>query len=354
VTNGPDRPGGATAELARPVFDHLADLTDQHGIFEHALLTVPRREHGYCVDDVARGLVVTCREPRPGPVVDRLRERYLSFVLHAVSDDGRCHNRMGSDGRWNDDAGLGDWWGRAAWGLGVAAAISPGVGARARALSGFRILAQKRSPSPRSMTFAALGAGELLRTRPDEPAARKLLQDLVADVDAAAAGVGSGDPAWPWPEPRLRYANGAVAEALLIVGEGLSDPAVSARGLGLLEFLMRVEVRDGHLSVTPVTGRGPDDLTAGFDQQPIEVAAIADACATAYRVTGDPRWLVGINLATRWFLGENDSMTPMYDPVSGGGYDGLQADGPNLNQGAESTLAMLSTLQHAQRLSEMR
>ncbi len=103
-----------------------------------------------------------------------------------------------------------------------------------------------------------------------------------------------------------------------------------------------------------MVGRGPDDLTAGFDQQPIEVAAIADACATAYRITGDPRWLVGINLATRWFLGENDSMTLMFDPVSGGGYDGLKSDGPNLNQGAESTLAMLSTLQHAQRLSEMR
>ena len=349
-----DRSGGASAELPRPVFDHLAALTDEHGLFEHALLTVPRREHGYCVDDVARGLVVTCREPGPGPVVARLRDRYLAFVLDAVSGDGRCHNRMGSDGRWSDDAGLGDWWGRATWGLGVAAARSPGAGARARALAGFRILAQQRSRSSRSMTFAALGAGELLRARPDEPSARKLLQDLVVDVDAEASSAGSGDPAWPWPEPRLRYANGAVAEALLLAGEGLSDVTVVARGIELLEFLLQVEVRDAHLSVTPVIGRGPDDLTAGFDQQPIEVAAIADACATAYRITGDPRWLVGINLATRWFLGENDSMTLMFDPVSGGGYDGLKSDGPNLNQGAESTLAMLSTLQHAQRLSEMR
>jgi hypothetical protein len=353
VTDVPDRSGGTAAQL-RPVFDHLAALTDDHGLFEHALLAVPRREHGYCVDDVARGLVVTCREPAPAPVVARLREHYLSFVLDAVSDDGRCHNRMGADGRWSDDAALGDWWGRAAWGLGVAAARSPGVGARARALVGFRILAQQRSPSSRSMTFAALGAGELLRARPDEPSARTLLQDLVADVDAAATSAASRDQAWAWPEPRLRYANGSVVEALLLAGEGLSEVTVVARGLELLEFLMRVEVRDGHLSVTPVLGRGPDDLTAGFDQQPIEVAAIADACATAYRITTDPRWLVGINLATRWFLGENDSMTPMYDPVSGGGYDGLEPNGPNMNQGAESTLAMLSTLQHAQRLREMR
>ena len=40
----------------------------------------------------------------------------------------------------------------------------------------------------------------------------------------------------------------------------------------------------------------------------------------------------------------------MIDPVSGGGHDGLEADGRNENQGAESTLAMLSTLQQASRL----
>jgi len=36
--------------------------------------------------------------------------------------------------------------------------------------------------------------------------------------------------------------------------------------------------------------------------------------------------------------------------VSGGGHDGLEAGGRNENQGAESTLAMLSTLQQASRL----
>jgi hypothetical protein len=36
----------------------------------------------------------------------------------------------------------------------------------------------------------------------------------------------------------------------------------------------------------------------------------------------------------------------MIDPLTDGGYDGLQADGANINQGAESTLAMVSTMQH--------
>ncbi|HEY5848877.1 MAG TPA: hypothetical protein VIT42_19010 [Microlunatus sp.] len=333
----------------RPVFDHLDALTDDRGLFEHALHANPRIEHGYCVDDAARGLVVTSREPNPGPVVQRLHHRYLSFVLDALSGDGTCHNRMDSGGRWSDEPGLGDWWGRALWGLGVAAALSPATGQRARALTGFRVAAQQRSPHTRASAFAALGAGELLRSRPAEPAALALLDHVVGTL-----GRQPSTGAWPWPEPRLSYANATLAEALMVAGEALADEAVLARGLELLTFLMRVEVHQTHLSVTPVGGRGPGDRGPGFDQQPIEVAAIADACAAAYRITADPRWLTGVDLACRWFLGENDAMTIMFDPTTGAGYDGLERAGRNDNQGAESTLAMLSTAQQARRIHELR
>ena len=43
---------------AMPVFDHLDALTDVYGLFEHALYATPRTEHGYCVDDNARALLV--------------------------------------------------------------------------------------------------------------------------------------------------------------------------------------------------------------------------------------------------------------------------------------------------------
>ncbi len=333
----------------RPVFDHLDALTDERGLFEHALRATPRPEHGYCVDDAARGLVVTCREPNPGRVVQRLHHRYLSFVLAALTGDGNCHNRMDTDGRWSDEPGLGDWWGRALWGLGVAVARSPAAGQRARALAGFRVAAQQCSPHTRASAFAALGAEELLRARPAEPAALTLLEHV-----ARTLGRQPSTDVWPWPEPRLRYANATLAEALLVAGDALVDDAILARGLELLMFLMQVEVRDSHLSVTPVAGRGPGESGPHFDQQPIEVAAIADACASAYRITADPGWLSGVDLASRWFLGENDSTTVMFDPATGGGYDGLQPAGRNDNQGAESTLAMLSTAQQARRVEELR
>jgi hypothetical protein len=171
-------------------------------------------------------------------------------------------------------------------------------------------------------------------------------------ITAAAATIGRPalDTPWPWPEPRLSYANAVLPDALLAAGAALRAPSLVADGLGLLGWLLDGQTRDGHLSVVPVGGRGPGEPRARFDQQPIEVAALADACARAYLVAGRRRWAEGIELAAAWFLGVNDSGTPMHDPIGGGGFDGLEPNGRNENQGAESSLALLSTLQQARGL----
>ena len=140
-------------------------------------------------------------------------------------------------------------------------------------------------------------------------------------------------------------------QALIAAGTLLERPEVVADGLTLLRWLLDRETVHAHLSVTPAAGAGLRDRGPAYDQQPIEVAAMADACARAALATGDSRWSHGIDLATQWFAGDNDSEVVMWDPDTGGGYDGLQAAGPNLNQGAESTLALISTLQHAHRLA---
>jgi hypothetical protein len=336
-----------TPLLFRPVpapsFGHLARLSDDTGLFEHARHAVVRREHGYCTDDVARGLVVTSREPDPAPAVLRLAETYLAFLTHA-QDDGAFHNRLGYDRRWTDGPGLGDWWGRALWGLGTAAARSPAGWIRAEAREAFDRGAVRRAPSPHAMTFAGLGAAEILRGDPgDKPAAR-----LLADA-AAAVGWPDSDPMWSWPQPRLSYASAALAEVVIVAGQHGGDVALRAAGLRMLSWLREIQLVDGRLSVLPAAGwerRGP---RRRYDQQPIEVAALADAYATAAEATGDERWRLGVRQAVGWFLGDNDGGTVMWDPATGGGYDGLTPRGPNVNQGAESTLALISTLQHARR-----
>jgi hypothetical protein len=210
----------------------------------------------------------------------------------------------------------------------------------------FERAAKARSPWPRAMAFAAVGAAELLSVEPGNSAALRLLADYAATV---ATPETKSD--WPWPEPRLTYANAILPEAMIAAGVALDDPDLKQRGLDLLEWLLDYETNDGHLSPTPVGGRGPQDSRPAFDQQPIEVAALADACARAS--SADPRalWPDGIRSCAAWFQGANDSGLVMWDTETGGGFDGLLGECVNLNQGAESTLAVIATLQHAQHFS---
>jgi hypothetical protein len=324
---------------------HIFRMSDEVGLFEHAEGAVPRREHGYCVDDVARGLLVLCREPSPSDEVVELAGRYLAFLAHAQGPEGRFHNRLGFDRRWHDQPTAGDWWGRALWGLGAAVSGSPAPWIRQSALLLFERGAGLRPIHLRSMAFAALGAAAVLTVDPAHAAAAALLTDTVLGIGAPVA-----DRDWPWPQPRLGYANAILPEVLILAGSLLGDETALARGLDLLGWLVDRESLGGHFSPAPVGGRGPGDERPGFDQQPIEVAALADACASAFAATADPRWRAAVHRAADWFGGRNDAAAVMRDPATGGGYDGLTATGPNTNQGAESTLALLSTLQHDRRL----
>ena len=333
-------------EAPEPDFSHLIDMTDERGIFEHALYAQPRPEHGYCSDDMARVLVVAARERGRASALRDLAMLSLRFLQDALDSQGRCRNRMSRSGAWEDDPGLDDCWGRTIWGLGTAVSHSDDHLIRHLATKGLERAMKQRSPWPRSMAFAALGAAEVLSVDPDDMSARALLSD------AADAVIGPGqDAAWPWPEQRLTYANATLTEAIIAAGSALDRPVMMQHGLDLLEWLLVRETRQGHLSVTPVGGRGPYDEGPGFDQQPIEVAALADACARAEAVDGSQRWVDGITAAANWFLGDNDSGVVMWDPATGGAFDGLQEDGANLNQGTESTLALLSTMQHARSLA---
>jgi hypothetical protein len=338
-----------TAAATAPVFDHLLRLTDRRGTLEHARLAEPLPEHGYCTDDAARVLVVATRDDGGDRALNGLAGTALRFLNEAQALTGACRNRMDSTGRWVDEPALEDAWGRCVWGLGTAAAHSNVGWARQTAVMQFERAAQERSVWPRAMAFAALGAAEFLAVDPEHGAARALLTDYAASVPAA-----NDDKAWPWPEPRLTYANAVLPEAMIAAGAALDDSTLSQRGLDLLAWLLSLETSDGHLSPTPVAGRGPDDVKPGFDQQPIEVSSLADACARAAAVDPNPIWPDGVRAAAAWFMGENDTEEPMWDPDTGGGYDGLHADGVNRNQGAESTLAVISTLQHACRLSTVR
>ena len=323
-------------------------MSDHRGTFEHAEFTAPRCDHGYCTDDMARLLVVAAREPAGDAGVAALVRLGLQFLADAQGSAGGLRNRMNRHGHWEDIPKVEDAWGRAIWGLGTAVAYSEIESVRHSAADRLGQAARQRSDWPRAMAFAALGAAELLSVMPDHEPARSLLGDAAGAMARPAA-----DAAWPWPEARLTYANAVLPEAMIAAGAVLGIATLLQQGLDLLGWLVAHEMVAGHMSVTPAGGAGPGDVRPGFDQQPIEVAALADACARAAMVDDSPLWPDGVAAAVAWFLGDNDARVVMWDPQTGGGFDGLEADGVNCNQGTESTLALLSTLQHGQRLAPL-
>ncbi len=338
-----ERPGGRRpGSLA-----HLLRLTDDVGLLEHADHAVPRVEHGYCVDDNARAVVVVERALTEVPGVAGIFDRYVEFVLAAQAPDGRFHNRLDyAERRWLDPAGTGDWWGRAMWAMGHVAARRPTHRLAERARAAFVAGANHRSAHRRAMAFAALGAAELHRgaASPHEASvAAEVLNDAVTVIGRP------GEPGWPWPEPRLTYANARLPEALIAAGTTLHHATALNDGLALLGWLADVETRGAMMSFTPVGGWAPGEPRPAFDQQPIEAWAMAAAAARASRATGDERWATLVAHCDAWFTGANDRGVPVVDLESGGGCDGLTADGRNENQGAESTLAFIATRQIAQR-----
>lgn len=326
----------------KPSMRHLVTMSDDMGIFEHAEGVVPRVDLGYCTDDNARLLIVTARDKGQTFSSRTLAHIGMDFLLQALRDDGRVHNRMSTHRHWTDMPSNDDCWGRAIWATGTAVSHITDTNLNDQGLTSFGVMAQQRGSSIRASSFAALGAAEVLAVHPDHDGAYRLMEDVIRWHENTAFD----DAHWPWPEPRLTYANAVIPDALIAAAVATQNPKMLTRGLAMLAWLAQMETFNGRLSVTPTGGRERGDERPGFDQQPIEAAALADAFARAYRVTNNVHWRQRLKLAITWFLGHNDSGMLMIDPDSEGGYDGLEKYGVNLNQGAESTLAMISTMQH--------
>jgi hypothetical protein len=328
-------------DLPAPRFDHLRALTDRAGLWEHAQLVTPRVEHGFCTDDNARALVVVSRQAAFSGGLADLAATYLGFVLEARTKAGSFRNRRRSDGGWLEEPASDDSQGRAWWGLGTASHSAPTEWMRRAGANEFATCTSFDSPHLRANAYAALGAAEMLITDPDHAAARALLERTSGVLaDAARSAI-------PWPEERLTYDNARLSDALLAAGTMLGDPRLMADGLRLLKWLVAVETNGDHFSFTPTDGWSVGEPRPGFDQQPIEAWAMADACHRAWMVTGDSVWRVRALRAARWLVGDNDEGLSLHDPDTGATFDGLENGSVNQNRGAESTLAGIATLQVA-------
>ena len=328
---------------------HMRIMTDGTGILQHAKYSIPDRTHGYCVDDNARALIVAAMyySLRKDKDVIPLIQTYLSFLHYSFNpENGRFRNFMSYDRRWLEEIGSDDSHGRSIWGLGVAIQYAPRDSVRNMAVRLFLdgLPAVESFKSPRSWAFVIIGLHAYMEVFGGDTTARRL-RTLLAEKLMALFQIGSSAD-WLWCEDKLTYANAKLPHALILAGQWIPDPAMFKMGIDALTWLLeKQEAPDGHLSVIGnLNWHNRDGLTSNFDQQPIEVMCLIDACAEAFRSTGEMKWLDQGHRCLGWFLGSNDLNEQIYDFKTGGCCDGIQPTGVNANQGAESTLSWLISL----------
>jgi glycosyltransferase involved in cell wall biosynthesis len=341
------RPAG----LPDNTLKHVRAMTDDTGMLQHAIFSIPRYDDGYCLDDNARALLLMALLEEAGSddpaVVRALGSRYLAFVNHAFDrTTGRFRNFLSYARHWLEPCGSEDSHGRALWALGaiVGRAGDPGRQSLAGDLFHAASPAVTTFTSPRAWAYALLGFDEYLRAfQGDSTAAAR--RDEIADR-LLGLFERTSRPDWPWFEESVTYCNSRLSQALIVSGDRMDRSDMLDAGMRSLDWLISVQSSpDGQFAAIGSSGfyeRGA--APAVYDQQPVEASAMVSACLDAYRVHHDRRWLMQARWAFNWFLGENHLQHWLFDPATGGCRDGLHVDRANQNQGAEATLSFLLAL----------
>jgi glycosyltransferase involved in cell wall biosynthesis len=338
---------------------HLRRMTDGTGMLQHAIYASPHRDHGYCTDDNARALLAglmyydLTHDDSVLPLIDV----YLSFVHHAFNPQlRRFRNFMSYDRKWLEEVGSEDGHGRAIWGLGSAAMLAPNDAIMSLATRLFQDALEpvEQFHCPRTIAFVLIGINNYLARFPGDTQSRRIRKTLADKLFAMFKQ--NRAPDWPWCETLVTYDNAKLPHALMLAGQWIPDEQMVQQSFESLEWLVNVQtVEGGRISLIGNNGwLERSGKKARFDQQPVEAMALVEACAAAYRISGEEKWFDRARNILAWFTGNNDTHSSLYDYQTGGCRDGLHSDGPNLNQGAESTLAWLIALMTVMDLNRSR
>lgn len=321
--------------------EHLAHLTDDVGIIQHAIYNLPRRVDGYATDDNARALVLAVRHYSRNPSAESLKlaQTYLAFLQHSQSEGGEFHTFMTYDRRWKSIPLSQDCHARCLWGC--AETMASKAPADIKRLSkellerGFSQINSINSPRAVGLNLLAFSKAWTFEEKEEylrlaESGAQYLVQRF---RDAA-------DDQWRWFEDYITYGNARIPQGLFCAGMLTGNREYIEIAEKSFLFLDRATNMDGIF--VPVGNHGWLDKTgkrAIYDQQPLEAGTMVEAAADAYRATGNETYLKIARRAFNWFTGKNTINTPVANISEGSCCDGIQEEGLNMNKGAEATIS---------------
>lgn len=328
----------------QPNFDisYLEKIGSPFGIYQHATCNIPNYNHGYCLDDNSRALLllVKAQEIDSSIVNHRLVNVYLSFILYAQSPDGTFKNFMSFDLNFLENKGSEDSTGRAIWAIGTLLGnphFAPYHDV-SREIFNRSLDHLCDLTSPRAIGYSLLGILKFIEANPDDVHAIQVAKTLAGFLENEFEACFSLD--WPWFEEVISYDNAILPLAMLQAGRILENRQWRETGLASFSFLDATLFSGSHCSIIGNQGwfkKGGKASRTG--QQPVEIPSIMLLYREVYLLDKNVLHLQKIRQAFLWYLGENDMGTPLYNPVDRSCYDGLEDFGVNKNQGAESNIA---------------
>jgi len=324
--------------------NHLRTLTDDRGLLQYTFFTIPDRKEGYCTDDNARALILALKyyqRYRDNQILELARV-YLSFLRYMQRENGKFHNFIDYHFNFLDEEGSEDSFGRALWACGYATAssISSDMIQAAREIFHRGLPWVDSLVHLRARSFVIMG---LVYYYHLYPGAREMLEKAISLSDNLIETYRQvGQPDWRWFENRLTYDNARLPQSLYLIYQLTGKEHFLQVAEDTFNFLISQTLQRGKF--VPVGNRGwyqKGGEYPEYDQQPIEACAMVEAAVTAFQVTGKEKYRRVAEKVFGWFLGKNLPQLTVYDPLTGGCFDGITPQGLNLNQGAESTLSYL-------------
>lgn len=328
--------------------EHIKKMTTDVGMIQFAKINQPDLDSGYTLDDNARALIAMCMQHELTGDEECLTYMriYLDFINYCQQPYGDFLNYVDSKRRFTDQnyaTNLADSNGRAIWALGYVISRSAAL-PESFIATAERIL-ERATPhiglvhSTRAMAFTIKGLyySNLVKKSPLNTAIIKILANRLLQMYRHEAGQD-----WQWYESYLTYANSVLPEAMLCAWLETGDPVYKKAARTSFDFLLSLTFTESAIKV--ISNRSwlhKGQEAACHGEQPIDVAYTILALSKFYDVFKEPSYAHKITLAFNWFLGNNHLHQIIYNPCTGGCYDGLEETHVNLNQGAESTLSYL-------------
>jgi len=325
---------------------HLKRMTTDFGMIQFAKISIPDRNSGYTLDDNARALIAMCQHYELFQNENDLEliDTYLQFIAYCLQDEGSFLNYVNVEKKFtrqNFSENLEDSHGRAIWALGYVISLKEILPIHLS--NEAESILQKVLPhvdkihSTRAMAFMIKG---LYYQNKDENLF--LIQLFAYRMVQMYEHESTTD--WHWFENYLTYGNSLLPEALLCAYLRISNEEYKEIAIESFEFLLSKIFVGNSIKVVSnkgwhIKGESAKNVVGG--EQPIDVAYTIMALAQFYLVFKKDEYKQKARIAFDWFLGNNHLNRIVYNPGTGGCYDGVEEDSINLNQGAESTLSYL-------------